>query len=94
MEKQRGDLCRIFASLRYVLPPSAVRPPTSDSFCAKDILALVIIIYSAKLRAGGLTRVGGMPNLDKIRQDATTYFLILSTGHLLFFFLRNFRTRE
>ena len=40
---------------------------------------------SAKHHAGDLARVGGVPSLlKKICQDATAYFLILSTGHLLF----------
>jgi hypothetical protein len=69
---------------------SPVYPPTSNPFCIKDALALLIIVYSAKRRNGGrgLARVGGVPSLlDKILQDATTYFLVLSTGHffLLFF---------
>ena len=47
-------------------------------------MALLIIVYSAKRHGGGLVRVGGMPNLlYKILRDATTYFLVLFTGHLL-----------
>ena len=70
---------------------STVRPQTSNPSCAKDALALLIIVYSAKRHGGGLTRVGGAPNLlDKILQDATIYFLVLSTGHLLFLFFQIF----
>ena len=65
-------------------PLSAARTPASNTFLLGDALALVIIVYSAKRRDGGLTRVGGVPSLlDKILQDATTYFLVLFTGHLL-----------
>jgi hypothetical protein len=65
--------------------------PTSNPFLVKDALALLIIVYSAKRHNGGLARVGGVPSLlDKIRQDATIYFLVLSTGHLLFLFFEIF----
>ena len=64
---------------------SAVHPPTPDTFCVKDVLALVIIVYSAKRHAGGSALVDGVPSLlEKILQDATTYFLFLTTGHVLF----------
>ena len=63
---------------------STTRPSTSNLSRVEDALAMSIIVYSAKRLDGGLTRVGGAPSLlDKIRRDATTYFLILSTGHLL-----------
>ena len=72
------------------LPFSTAHPPTSNPFRVKDALALLIIIYSAK-RYGDLTRVGGVPSLlDKIRQDATVYFLVVSTGHLVFLFFQIF----
>ena len=64
---------------------SAVHPSAFNRCCAADALALVIIVYSAKRHTGGITCVGGVPSLlDKIRRDATTYFLVLATGHLLF----------
>ena len=64
---------------------STVHLPSSNAFCVKDVLALLIIVYSAKRHGGGHARVGGVPSLlDKIRQDATTYFLVLATGHILF----------
>ena len=66
---------------------------TSNPFRVKDALALLIIVYSAKRHHGGFTGVGGMPSLlDKIRQDATMYFLVLSTGNLLFLFFQIFAT--
>ena len=72
------------------IPLSTAYPPASNPFLVEDVLALFIIVYYTK-RYGGLARVGGMPSLlDKIRQDATTYFLILSTGHLLFLFFEIF----
>ena len=65
-------------------PSPSVYTLASDPFTIVDTLALLIIIYSAKRHAGGPARVGGVPSLlDKILQDATTYFLVLSTGHLL-----------
>ena len=66
---------------------STARPSASNLFWVEDALALSIIVYSAKRLDGGLTRAGGAPSLlDKILQDATIYFLILSTGHLLCLF--------
>ena len=60
---------------------------TSDPFSVKDTMALLIMVYSAKRRDGGATLAGGVPRLlDKVLQDATTYFLALSTGHLLLLF--------
>ena len=79
-------------SLTYgmFLPPPTACLPAPNHFLAKDTLALLIIIYSAK-RHRDLTGGGGVPNLlKKIRQDATTYFLVLSTGHLLFLFFQIF----
>ena len=71
--------------------PSTAHILASDPFPIEDALALLIIVYSAKRRAGGLARVGGMPSLlDKILQDATMYFLVLSTGHLLLLFFEIF----
>ena len=64
--------------------PSTAHILASDPFSIEDALALFIIVCFAKRRAGGLARVGGMPSLlDKILQDATTHFMVLSTGHLL-----------
>ena len=64
--------------------------PAVNSFLFKDTMALLIIVYSAK-RHRDLTCDGGVPNLlNKIRQDATAYFLVLSTGHLIFLFFQIF----
>ena len=72
-------------------PSSTAHTLVSDSFSVKDTMALLSIVYSAKRRYGGLTRVGGVPRLfDKILQDATTYFLVLSTGHLVLLFFEIF----
>ena len=69
---------------------SAVHPPMLNAFRVKDTLALLFIVYTAK-RYRGLTRVGGVPSLlNKIRQDATTYFLVLASGHILFLFFEVF----
>ena len=90
--KYRG-MAYVVLSLAYgtffLLPTSS--SPTPNTFCIKDVLALVIIAYSAKRRARGLAHVGGVPNLlDKILRDATTYFLVLTTGHILFLFFEVF----
>ena len=84
MENRRGDLLPGFFGVRYVLSVVHRSYPGIDPFSVEDSLALLIIVYSAKRRQGGLARVGGMPSLlEKILKDATTYFLVLSTGHLL-----------
>ena len=88
-----GEVIYFVLSLVYgTFPPlSTVHTMASDTFSVKDALALFIIVYSAKRHDGGLTRVGGVPSLlDKIIQDATTYFLVLSTGHLLLLFFEPF----
>ena len=86
------EVVHVVLSLAYgtFFPLSAVHPPTSDPSYVKDALALLFIVYTAK-RYRGLTRGGGAPSLlDKILQDATMYFLVLSTGHLLFLFFEIF----
>ena len=90
MESWRGYLSRAFASVRYVLSRVVTaHTPAPDPFLVKDALTLFIIIYSAK--RGCRIRVDGVPSLlDKIIQDATTYFLVLSTGHLLLLFFEVF----
>ena len=86
------DMAYTALSLAY---GTSLQLPTAHSQASnpsliKDTLALLIIVYSAK-RHRDLTRGGGVPSLlKKIRQDATTYFLVLSTGHLLFLFFQIF----
>ena len=90
---ETSEVIYIALSLAYgaLVPSSTAHTPTSDPFLAKDVLALLIIVYSAKHRDEGCTLVDGMPSLlDKILQDATTYFLVLSTGHLLLLFFELF----
>ena len=86
-----GEVTYLALSLVYgtfFLRLSTAHAPASDSFLVKDALALLIVVYSAK--SGG-ARVYGMPSLlNKILQDATTYFLVLSTGHLLLLFFEVF----
>ena len=80
-------------SLAYgrIFPSSPAHTPASDPFFVKDALALLIIVYSAKHNDGGHARVDGMPRLlNKILKDATVYFLVLSTGHLLLLFFEVF----
>ena len=84
---KKKDVTYSVLSLTYgtILLLSTAHLPASDPFLVKDTLALLIIVYSLKSRDGDLIRGGGVQNLlKKIRQDATTYFLALSTGHLLF----------
>ena len=88
-----GEVAYFVLSLVYGMffPLSTAHTIASDSFSVEDALALLIIVYSAKRHHGGLARVGGAPRLlDKILQDATTYCLVLSTGHLLVLFFEIF----
>ena len=90
---ETGEVTYVTLSLAYgtLVPSSTTHTPTSDSFLAKDALALLIIVYSAKHRDEGHARVDGAPRLlDKILQDATAYFLVLFTGHLLLLFFELF----
>ena len=83
-----GEVIYVSLSPVYgtVFPLLTARPTASNPFFIKDALALLIIVYSAKRRDGSLARVGGVPTLlDKILQDATAYFLVLFTSHLLLF---------
>ena len=90
---EAGEVVYVALSLTYgtLLPSSTAHTSASDPFLVKDALALLIIVYSAKHRDGGPARVDGMPRLlDKILQDATVYFLVLSTGRLLLLFFEVF----
>ena len=90
---QTGEVTFFVLSFVYgtFFPSSTARTLAPDPFSVIDSLALLIIVYSAKRHAGGLARVGGVPSLlDKILQDATTYFLVLSTGHLVLLFFEVF----
>ena len=54
----------------------------TDHIFVKDTVAFSIIVYSTKWR--GLTRARGVPSLlDKIVRDATLYFVVIFTSHLL-----------
>ena len=56
-----------------------------EPFVAQDSWAFLVIIYSARNR--GVMRAHGMPSLlDNIVRDATIYFLVLFTVHLLVVF--------
>lgn len=49
---------------------------------AQDVSAFPVIVYSA--RNLGFVRAAGVPSiLENIVQDATSYFLVMLTGHLL-----------
>ena len=83
---ETGEVTYVMLSLVYstlFLSPTA-HTPASDSFLIKDALALLIFVYSAKHHDRGHARVDSVLRLlDKILQDATVYFLVISTGHLL-----------
>ena len=88
-----GEAAYVALSLAYgtLFPSSTANTPASDPFLVKDALALLIIAYSAKRHDGGHARIDSMPRLlDKILEDATVYFLVLSTGHLLLLFFELF----
>ena len=88
-----GEAIYVVLSLAYgtIFPSSTAHTPASDPFLVKDVLALLIIVYSAKHRDEDCTRVDGAPRLfDKILKDATAYFLVISTGHLLLLFFELF----
>ena len=88
-----GEVTYVTLSLAYgkLFPSSTAHTPASDPFLVKDTLALLIIIYSANRHDGGRVCVDGMPSLlEKIFQDATVYFLVLFTGHLLLLLLEIF----
>ena len=90
---ETGELIYIALSLAYgtLSPSSTAHTPTPNFFLVKDSLALLTIVYSAKHHDGGRTRVDSVPRLlDKILQDATIYFLVLSTGQLLLLFFEIF----
>ena len=69
-----GPFCSLFLGIRITV---------IDHFFVKDALAFLIIVWCAvKRRARG--HLDGMSSLlDKIVRDATTYFLVIFTSHLL-----------
>ena len=57
----------------------------ANSFIVEDALASLIVVYTATRRR--VMRLHGVPSLlDNIVQGATTYFLVIFTGHLLILF--------
>jgi len=67
----------VFCSLSLGIPIAATDHPF-----VKDAVAFSIIVYSMKWR--GVTRAHGVPSLlDKIVRDATVYFVVIFTSHLL-----------
>ena len=90
---ETGEVTYVALSLAYgtLFLSSTTHTPASDPFLTKDALALLIIIYSAKHHDGGRACIDGVPRLlDNILQDATVYFLVISTGHLLLLFFQIF----
>lgn len=80
----RGDnQYRAFASIWYVIFPAPRYLHCMDqrSF-VQDTFAFGVIVYSVRRR--GLPRAeGGSTLLDKIVRDATMYFVVIFTSHLL-----------
>lgn len=72
-----------FSSVRCVMPPSLGIPiAVTNHLFVTDAVAFFIIVYSMKWR--GVTRAHGVPSLlDKIVRDATVYFVVIFTSHLL-----------
>ena len=67
------------------VPRLGVSIVTTDYRLVKDTTAFSIIVYSIRWR--GLARAHGVPSLlDKIARDATTYFMVIFTSHLLLVF--------
>jgi hypothetical protein len=69
--------------------PLGISIAATDHLFVEDALAFSIIVYSMKWR--GLTRAQGVPSLlDKIVRDATVYFVVIFTSHLLLVFFEFF----
>jgi len=66
-------------------PSFSTHVAAANLLFVKDTSAFLIVVYSAKNRR--LSRAIGVPSLlDKILQDATIYFLVIFTSHLLLIF--------
>ena len=83
-----GEVINTVLSLVYgVFCSSSIGIPiaATNHLFFKDIVAFSIIVYSTKWR--GLTRARGVPSLlDKIVRDATIYFMVIFSSHLLLVF--------
>ena len=87
-----GEIINTALSLVYgVFYSSSLCIPTAatNHLFVKDAVAFSIILYSMKWR--GRTRAHGVPSLlDKIVRDATMYFVVIFTSHLLLVFFEFF----
>jgi len=82
-----GEIAFNVLSLLYgtFFPSFGIHTAATNRSFIEDSSAFLIIIYSTKHR--GLARPRGMPTLlDNIVRGATTYFLVIFTGHLLLVF--------
>ena len=82
-----GEIAFNVLSLLYGMffPSFDIHTAATNRSFVKDSSAFLIIIYSTK--RGGRIRPRGIPTLlDNIVQGATTYFLVIFTGHLLLVF--------
>ena len=78
-----GVIVHAALSLVYGVPcyPFTTHVVNANPF-AQDVSAFPVIVYSARNR--GVVRAAGVPSiLENIVQDATSYFLVMLTGHLL-----------
>jgi len=62
--------------------PSNLRKPTTTHQCSTDFLVFVIIVWVGR-RSTGFTRSRVPSILDRIVRDATMYFLVIFTSHLI-----------
>lgn len=78
----RGDnRNHVFDSIWYVIFPAPWHlHRRTDHPSVQDTLAFLIILYSVKWRG---TTHGVSSILNKIFRDATTYFIVIFTSHLL-----------
>jgi hypothetical protein len=66
----------------FCSPSLGIRIIGTNHFFVKDTSAFLIIVFSVKRRARGHTF--GVPSLlDRIVRDATMYFLVIFSSHLL-----------
>lgn len=73
-------LSLVYGTFRSAFLGSCVT--TTNHLCVEDTSAFLLIALSVKRR--GSDRAPGVPSLiDKILQDATMYFLVIFSTHLL-----------
>ena len=86
MADGRDSIYHFFISVWYVLSPVlSTQVAVAQHPFVKDMSAFLIVVYTARGR--GPAHSSGVPTIfDNIVQGATTYFLVIFTGHLLVIF--------